>query len=198
MPYNLTYSILAIFIPGALTCMSMLFLVDKFLLDLNSILKDFPLLSNGILILISILLGTCFEISSSNKEIEFDKRREAEYEVENYWYEYLSSELVNNDMIAFRYLSGLRRIMYFELGISKALFPACVALAAFMYEVFPSAVIMICFICSILFYFLYEAFLEYAEDTHALMCRTRKQVFSKKVSANSSVSAFNFRAVRKS
>jgi hypothetical protein len=175
MPLNLTRSILAIIIPGGVAVAPWLVLVHRAWPSLSSLYSEFPLLVNGVIFGVVVVLGTIFESFGSAKEFRWDKEIEEELGVTENWYQYLA-RTVDPEPVAHRYISRLVTSLYFELTMTFAtmMFALGTSVIAFFSDSRLNVFAGIGLIAAGLLFSAY--FQIQAKKTHRVLCETRKEL----------------------
>ena len=175
MPVNLTRSILAIIIPGGVAVAPWLVLVHRAWPSFSNLYGEFPLLVNGVIFGVVVVLGTIFETFGSSKEVRWDKELEEELSVTENWYQYLA-RMVDPEPVAHRYISRLVTSMYFELTMTFAtmMFALGASVIAFFSDSRLNVLAGIGLIGAGLLFSVY--FENQAKKTHRALCETRKDL----------------------
>jgi hypothetical protein len=175
MPLNLTRSILSIIIPGGVAVAPWLVLVHSGWPNFSSLYSEFPLLFNGVIFGVVVILGTVFESFGSAKEVRWDKKLEEELGVTENWYRYLA-RTVDPEPVAHRYVSRLVTNLYFELTMKYA--TMMFALGASLIALFSGSRFNILaaiglIVSGLALSFFFET---QAKKSHRVLCETRKEL----------------------
>lgn len=177
MPVTLTRSILVILLPGvvafapwALLIVSML---PKSKLELYA---DFPVLVHVVLFAIVVIIGSFLEIKITQQEVEWDKEREGEFQIQRNWYKYLSNEM-EKEPVGFRYLSRIFTTMQYEMAMAHALAAGIVGVSILLLMPFKGINCFLIFGAGLFVaQLLREYFMRAAYESHEVLCRTRKEI----------------------
>jgi len=148
----------------------------------SGVYKNYLVAINASSVALIVVVGSIFEGINSHIEARWDIEREAEYAVQENWYQYLSLVL-SIEPVGFRYISRLVTLLYFELAMfwSSALFFLGVATVLKvekpgLYEGYSVVCVFLAVAC--LYYFYWQA-----NCTHRALCRARKEI-NKRIAAN--------------
>ena len=170
MPVTLTRSIMTIVLPGGVALSPIFLWLTTFPYIASLFSSHLSLILFAMFGLI-IIVGSIFEIIASHLEKYFDSKCEAELNVRENWYKYLSCQF-ESEPIGFRYLSRRFTTMYFELGMSMAA-PIFVIGVMFVHLGDVENHILWKLIYIIVAGVLCKLFYWSGKNTHRLLCETR-------------------------
>lgn len=175
MPIDLTRSVLAVFIPGAVALSPWLLALVLYTDATLGYIEKNNTLANAFLLAVVAVGGLVCQMTASWIEVGWDEEREEAFKVTENWYLYLANK-VTPEPVGYRYMSRLATMLYFELTMLVATVPFSFGAALLVWLRFPDqrAELMIALVIGGLFVFWF--FRKNARATHEVLCKTRREL----------------------
>jgi hypothetical protein len=175
MPIDLTRSVLAVFIPGAVAVSPWLLALVLYTAATLGYLEKYNTLAHAFLLAVIAVAGLSCQMIASWIEVRWDKEREATFEVTENWYVYLAKK-VDPEPVGYRYMSRLATMFYFELTMLVAIVPFSSGAAVLIWFRFPDERGALLFALAVAALLVFWFFRKNARATHEVLCKTRREL----------------------
>jgi hypothetical protein len=174
MPLTITRSILVVFVPGIVAAAPWFLWIVQHFQSVSELYSKFPSAIAAVAFSAIVMFGTVVEGINSRIEVRWDREREAEWQVEKNWFDYLARAF-DVEPAGYSYLSRKFTTLYFELAMMWAI-PLAALGAILMLETavaephgWAVAVGLGALIAAHFFW-------RFASDTHLVLCEARLEI----------------------
>lgn len=177
MPMTLTRSLLSILIPGIVAAAPWLLLLVAET-EIGDAYTRYQFIANTLLLALIVVVGSVFEGIGTFLEVLWDKERDAKYQIDENWYDYLARSF-ENEPVGYRYISRRATTMYFEISMSIAIPIFVAGCAVLLGNSYPDEWLYIALASLILGAVLAIYFYWQGRCTHKVLCVTRKELMQR-------------------